>query len=390
VLNKLITEVKCMNNIFKLFEPSFTSNLTDLIIDLDYLRKKYLGGSTHPIVFFQLKEIFHMLESISSARIEGNRTTVLEYIESKLDTSTDKPRNIQEIDNMHKTISLIDDYIKDSPINKTFISMVHQAVVEGLLPPPNGEGDKTPGQYRKENVRINKSQHQPPDFTRVTDYMDGLIKFIGQDVPSKFDLIKVAQVHHQFVWIHPFANGNGRTVRMLTYAMLVKYNFKINEGRILNPSAVFCIDRNKYYEYLSLADSGTNEGIEKWCEYVLSGLKIEIDKIDNLSNYEFLKEIILKPAIHYSLERQLITKQEFMILNVAIEKQELNANDIKHIFKDKLPAEISRQIRKLVDKKMLQPVTENARKYVLRFDNNFLLRGIIKSLDENGFISVRD
>jgi len=165
---------------------------------------------------------------------------------------------------------------------------------------------------------------------------------------------------------------------MLTYAMLVKYNFKITEGRILNPSAVFCIDRNKYYEYLSLADSGTNEGIEKWCEYVLSGLKIGIDKIDNLSNYEFLKEIILKPAIHYSLERQLITKQE------------LNANDIKHIFKDKLPAEISRQIRKLVDKKMLQPVTENARKYVLRFDNNFLLRGIIKSLDENGFISVKD
>lgn len=379
-----------MRDIFKLFEPSFSSNLTDLIIELDFLRKKQLGGSTHPIVFFQLKEIFHMLESIGSARIEGNRTTVSEYIESKLDESSDKPKNIIEIDNMHKTISLIDDYVKDSPINKTFISQIHQSVVDGLLPPPNGEGDKTPGLYRKENVKINKSKHIPPDFSQVTDYMDNLLDFINQDIATKFDLIKVAQVHHQFVWIHPFLNGNGRTVRMLTYAMLVKYNFKINEGRILNPSAVFCIDRNKYYEYLSLADMLTDDGIEKWCEYVLNGLKNEIDKIDSLSEYDYLKNKILKPAIQYSLERQLITKNEFSILNIAIDKQEIQANDIKHVFKNKAAAEVSRQIRKLVDKKMLQPINEHARKYVMRFDNNFLLRGIIKSLGDNGFISLKD
>ncbi len=379
-----------MENIFKLFEPSFTSNLTDLIIELDHLRKKELSGSTHPIVFFQLKEIFHMLESISSARIEGNRTTISEYIESKLDAFQEKPKNILEIDNMHKTISLVEEYIKDSPINKTFISQIHQSVVEGLLPPPHGEGDKTPGLYRRENVKINKSKHVPPDFSQVTDFMENLVSFINMDTPTKYDLIKVAQVHHQFVWIHPFSNGNGRTVRMLTYAMLVKYNFKINEGRIINPSAVFSIDRNRYYEYLSMADVGTDEGVEKWCEYVLGGLKNEIGKIDNLSNYDYLKEKILKPAIRYSLERQLITKNEFMILNIAIEKQEFQANDIKHLFKDKAAAEISRQIRKLVDKKMLQPVSDNARKYVMRFDNNFLLRGIMRNLDLNGFIALKD
>ena len=64
----------------KLIEPDFGSSLTDLIIELDYLRKKQLGGSTHPKVFFQLKNIFHKLESIGSARIEGNNTTIAEYI----------------------------------------------------------------------------------------------------------------------------------------------------------------------------------------------------------------------------------------------------------------------------------------------------------------------
>ena len=44
-----------------------------------------------------------------------------------------------------------------------------------------------------------------------------------------FDLIKVAIAHHRFVWIHPFGNGNGRVVRLLTYALLIKYGFGANK-----------------------------------------------------------------------------------------------------------------------------------------------------------------
>ena len=39
----------------RVFQPDFGSTITDLIIDLDYLRRKELGGSTHPKIFFQLK-----------------------------------------------------------------------------------------------------------------------------------------------------------------------------------------------------------------------------------------------------------------------------------------------------------------------------------------------
>ena len=35
-----------------LVKPSFDADLTDLIIELEHLRKKRLGGSTHPQVFF--------------------------------------------------------------------------------------------------------------------------------------------------------------------------------------------------------------------------------------------------------------------------------------------------------------------------------------------------
>ena len=75
-----MSDAKFTHYDLKLVKPTFDSSLTDLIIELDYLRKKQLGGSTHPKVFFQLKHIFHTLESIGSARIEGNNTTIVEYI----------------------------------------------------------------------------------------------------------------------------------------------------------------------------------------------------------------------------------------------------------------------------------------------------------------------
>jgi Fic family protein len=385
-----MSEAKFLDYKLKLVQPSFNSSLTDLIIELDYLRKKTLGGSTHPRVFFQLKHIFHTLESIGSARIEGNNTTVAEYIETKLESSEIISEGVREIKNIEKAMEFIEDNIKDYPINRIFLSELHKMIVEDLPPPPHGEGDNTPGLYRKVNLKISNSTHLPPDSIRVQDYMTELLEFIEREDSPKYDLLKAAIAHHRFVWIHPFGNGNGRTVRLFTYAMLVKTGFNVNVGRIINPTAVFCSNRNDYYDNLSKADLGTDEGILSWCEYVLKGLKEEIEKIDKLSDYEYLKKEILLPSLVHSLEREYITDIESKILRKVIELQVIQASDLKKIFIGKVNSEISRQIKKLILKKMLVPEKEGGRKYIIRFDNNFLLRGVIKILDEKGFLPVRD
>ena len=203
----------------KLVEPIFNSPLTDLIIELDYLRKKPLGGTTHPMIFFQLKNIFHTLESIGSARIEGNRTTLAEYIETKISQEEDiKDEKIIEIQNMEKAMEFIDTNIHTYPINRMFLSELHKMVVVGLS--PQKEGDQTPGEYRMKNVSITGATHKPPDYTQVSTMMQELLDFIAFAHPSKYDLLKTAISHHRFVWVHPFGNGNGRTVRLFTYAML--------------------------------------------------------------------------------------------------------------------------------------------------------------------------
>jgi Fic family protein len=382
-----------MNPAFKHFDlilsqPSFDHVLTDLIIELDYLRKKELGGSTHPKIFFQLKNLFHTLESIGSARIEGNRTTIAEFIETKIEPHKIVDEGIQEIINMEKGMDFIDHHVKDYPINRAFISELHKRVVDGLS--PSKEGDANPGQYRSVNVKINRAVHLPPDVSQVTSYMDELFKFINHNDGPKYDLLKTAIAHHRFVWIHPFRNGNGRTVRLFTYAMLVKQGFNIDRGRIVNPTAIFCHDRQKYFDNLSVADKGDAASILSWCEYVLFGLKREIEKVDRLLNYAYLKEKILLPTIDISLERKLITDVEAKILKVAAQKQVFQAGDLKTILPGKLPAEISRIIRRLRTKKMIIPEEKDARKYLLSFQSNYLLRGVIHTLGDNGFLPVKD
>lgn len=368
----------------RLVEPPFGSNLTDLIIDLDHLRKKKLYGTTKPHIFFQLKSIFHTLESIGSASIEGNRTTIAEFIEKKIEDRQTSDERIIEIQNMEKALAFIDKNIEKEKIDRAFVSELHKRVVDGL----KKEGSRNPGDFRKINVQIKNSRHVTPDVVQVPFYMEELFAFINRDDPPKYDLLKTAIAHHRFVWIHPFDNGNGRAVRLITYAMLVKQGFNVHIGRIVNPTAVFCSDRNMYYKMLTGADAGTEAALLGWCEYVLGGLKGEIEKIDRLLDYAYLRERILLPTIQHSAKHKLCTDQEAQVLTVAAKRQEFKAADLKEIFPGKLSAEISRIIRNLINKKMILPVEPKARKYVLRFDNSYLLRGVIEMFDKNGFLPL--
>jgi hypothetical protein len=88
------------------------------------------------------------------------------------------------------------------------------------------------------------------------------------------------------------------------------------------------------------------------------------------------------------LLKQYITDLEAKILRKAIEKKTIKSSDLKDIFHGKHRAELSRQIKKLVDKKMLQRV--GFKDYVISFGHSYLLRGIIKVLGEKGFLPNLD
>lgn len=366
----------------------FESPIMDSIIELEVLRYKRLYGSTPPLIFFQLKHIFHMLESIGSARIEGNNTTIADYVEStKVHTEEGflfgNEEDIIQIKNGEEAMQYIEEHIDNINIDKFFLRELHAITVKNLS--PKKEGAKNPGCFRTGNVAINKSTHIPPDFTQVEALVDELLAFVNEKCQPKFDLLKIAIAHHRFVWIHPFENGNGRVVRLFTYAMLLKKGIFNRTERIINPTAVFCSNRNDYYDYLAQADKYTDEGLVAWAGYMLKGLKTEVEKIDKLLDYNYLLSTILLPSLKDALNHSYITDVEYAVLKIAFEKGEFQASDIKSVLGTN-SSDTSRLIRKLRSQRMVIPVQPNTRKYAPSFSNGLLLRSILSILDVNGFL----
>ncbi len=368
-----------------LINPAFDSPLVDILTELEHLRRLRLSGTTPAPVFFQLKQIFHMLESLGSARIEGNHTTLADLIESRLEGQhPDGTDQLREMENIERAMGYIDEhFLPGSALTETFIRELHTLTVSDL----QREGDSTPGAYRRVSVSIAGSDHLPPDFFQVPNYMTELVDFINRGDPPKYDLIKVALAHHRFGWIHPFRNGNGRVVRLVTYLLLIKYHFNVRTGgRVLNPTAVFCNDRDQYYQMLALADSGTVEGMEAWCVYVLQGILDELRKVDQLAEFSYLQEKILIPALSYAEERQVITRQEALVLQRAAKSGIAKTGDLTGTITDLSSGQRTYLIKKLVERKMLRPIKEGARQYAIGFSNSVLMRGIIRALSKEGFI----
>jgi len=370
----------------QIFSPDSGSDLTVLMIKLDYLRKKRWIGATHTAIFSQLKLIFSMLDSIGSARLEGNHTTIGEYVEIKLKNKKSNDEKIIEIRNYEEAIGFIEKNVKNKEINRNFLGEIHKIIVKNL----NREGSKSPGEYRKSNLLINGSNHRPPDYIKVTEYMNELIGFINKKTPRKYDLLKTAIVHHRFVWIHPFDNGNSRTVRLLTYAMLLKLGAKEDAGRIWNPTAIFCDDRKSYYEALSWADEGTEEGILKWGEYFLSGLKKEIEKIDRMLDYEYLSKTILTGAVDLARKRKSITNFHKKLLLIAIDKPIFMSSDVEKLYPGKNHSYRGIALIGLRKEKLITTLNNKTKKYIIRLSNNHLLRSLIEVLSENGFIPFKE
>ncbi len=368
--------------------PEWGSNLVSVILALEKLRSSKLVGDVPPWIFFQLKSIFQILETLGSARVEGNNTTLAEYVEKIIEQSAHTDESQREIENLDAATQWIEKHTNETTkFDRAYMSEIHKLVVKDLTPPPSGEGSMYPGELRKVNVEIRKSLHNPPDVSVLRDYFESFLEFINSNWTEQYQLLMIAIAYHRFAYIHPFDNGNGRMGRLLNYALLIKFGFHVKSGRIINPSSIFYSDRNKYYKYLSKADSLQDKDVLQWAEYFLSGLKSEIEKVDHLLYRKYVQEKLLLRAISFSLDRKQITDKEYRILKYLTSKDDLamKSGELKN-FGIKSSVKKSRTMKELREKNIIRPIKNNGRIYTINFVNSYLLRGIVESLRRENFI----
>ena len=118
------------------------------------------------------------------------------------------------------------------------IQKIHEIVCRGQI--------REPGKYRTENVRIAGVVKSPPAFEKIVELMENYLQKINVmgDHP-----IKVAGfIHHRFVEIHPFIDGNGRVARLLSNLYLMREGYP--------PLVLKRENRKRYYSSLRDADNG--------------------------------------------------------------------------------------------------------------------------------------
>jgi Fic family protein len=364
----------------------FDSRLTRAVIDLERARASLGGGTTPLTVYGQLKSLAQLLTSIMSARIEGNRTSILDAVSGiARDTrgdDGDADEGVAEILNIRRAVEFVDGHAATSPITNLFVRELHRIAVEGL----SREGDRTPGAYRLGEVTIGQSSHRPPWPADVPDLMNALLEFIAEEVEPQKQLLQIAIAHHRFLWIHPFGNGNGRVARLLTHAMLVRNGFiPPSDSRAINPTAVFGANRAEYSQHLELADTLTNEGIIAWCTYLLEGLAADVRKLTRLNDAGFVTDELLIPAIERMRRSGEVNADEASALSIAAQRTIVTAADLEPALPGS-PASRSQAIRRLVDRGLLEREPDSPRKYHLAFSPNDLTIHLVHRLDRVGLL----
>ena len=381
-------------------EPSFWKAIVWYITELEKLRNhdNLLSSQFREIplrLFFELKTLFQLVESISSARIEWNRTTIAQYInDTSWSDSVEKisSQSIIQIDNIYRGISFIEEQKKlqwELRIDRAFIQNLHVILMRDL--DSNDEWCRNPWEYRTEWVTITRSSHIAPDALQVAPFMEELIDFIENYEKDKrwYDFLKIAIAHHRFVWIHPFQNGNGRMVRLLTYAMLIKYGFDVADFWLVNPSSLFCIDRQRYYDFLWAADCGEKWPLLDWCQYAIESIFAETKMLEQLGKKDFVINIILNQALDRLIEKGMIDNNEKKILMIAYNtsKAEFALKDVKGYI-DLSDSSISLKFKHLIDIDLITYKENKKAIYVpLLSKNHSLFYAIYSLLAKNGFNS---
>lgn len=115
------------------------------------------------------------------------------------------------------------------------------------------------GTYRNTSVLIGKSAHIPPRSTEVPDLVAEMCEYVNQNWNERNAIHLAAYVLWRMNWIHPFADGNGRTARILSYIVLSTKLNSLLPGAPTIPEQI-AADKQPYYKALEWVLEARNTG----------------------------------------------------------------------------------------------------------------------------------
>ena len=195
-----------------------------------------------PDVVSQIREDMRVRFTYHSNAIEGNTLTMSETKAVLEDGITIGGKSLKEhleavghshaIDYMEALVQ------KDEALTERTLKEIHNLILRNI------DGANA-GTYRRMNVLISGAGHIPPPAERVLEKMEAFFRWYGAARGVLHPVEFAARAHADFVNIHPFKDGNGRTARLIMNFELMRAGF---------PTVIVPVDaRPDYYRNLDIA-----------------------------------------------------------------------------------------------------------------------------------------
>ncbi|MBI5414852.1 Fic family protein [Candidatus Peregrinibacteria bacterium] len=266
------------------------------------------------VVLVELTKRAHEISAHASTSIEGNPLPLTE-VKKILKNSPEHVRDSErEVLNYNNTLVWLDKITKKHNVDfdLPLVLNIHKGVMNALI------SDLRCGKIREEPVFVNdpklrKTVYWPPDHQDVKALMKDLFGYLTKN-KSKIDPLILAGIFHkQFVVIHPFMDGNGRTVRLATKVLLSAMG--LNTFNLFSFENYYHQNVSKYFENVGVRgnyyDIFKHIDFTSWLEYFTDGIIDELLRVSQvLAEKSITPETILKP--HHEKILEYLKKHDFI------------------------------------------------------------------------------
>jgi len=227
------------------------------IRELKEIKKVYkrIISKLSPIEYKVIEKQHLVRFTFNTNAIEGSTITLKEtahILEDKITPAGRELREVHEVENTKKTYYFMKKH--RGKVSVPFIKKIHYHLTHNTL-------DEQSGIFRSIQVYMGGSKHYPSKPKEISKEMRTLLRWMTthKDIHP---VLLAAYVHHFFIAIHPFVDGNGRTGRLLLNFMLMKTGFP--------PICIRGREKIQYTDYLEAARDGD---VSKFVHFIIK--KIE-------------------------------------------------------------------------------------------------------------------
>lgn len=343
-----------------LLPPENTSELTDLALDL-VSKASAFAGMLNPVVASSVGDLVRSMNCYYSNLIEGHDTHPYDIDRAIAQDYSSEPekRALQKEAVAHIAVQkMIDEGEAPDvcPLSAEYGRWIHKEfcdrMPEELLfveNPDTAEKIKViPGVHREKTVKVGR--HIPPMPENLDMFLKRFDEAYDAKRLSKLQRItSVAASHHRYVWIHPFLDGNGRVVRLMSYAAFKNINVG---SELWSVARGLARQKDKYKSILQAADAprqgdldgrGTlsQKALVEFCEFFLEICIDQVEYMNNLLDFKVLSER-MRIHVEEMIAMKELPKGSYTLLREALLIGEFERGKAQEItgFKDRAAREV--------------------------------------------------